>query len=97
MWCDTNALLACRKKGERRDAAPPINQLPPPPLPPEPDMLFAEQPDISAVFSRLASADGQPPAPPRGQPRIGRGGRLIFDRSVNHRNTQGDSKSNPAH
>ena len=71
----------CRKKDSKRSPAPPVNQLPSPPLPPEPDMLFSEEPDAAQISQRLAAAGGSAPQLPHScRPRIGRGGRLIFDR-----------------
>lgn len=60
---------------------PPIAHLPAPPLPPEPDMLFVEQPDLVVISQQLAASGQEASNLQRfGRPRIGRGGRLIFDR-----------------
>ena len=54
--------------------------LPPPPLPPSPTMLFMLPPNMARMS--LGSDAALPDALARGQgrARIGRGGRLIFDR-----------------
>jgi hypothetical protein len=59
-----------------------VAHMPPPPLPPQPNALFTAAPDVSQLNLDDGGA-AQVPRPPDGavwQPRIGRGGRLIFDR-----------------
>lgn len=70
-----------RKKDDKKEAnQPTVSQLSPPPLPPEPDMLFSDQLN-EATIARISSEAGLDASAPIGhQPRIGRGGRLIFDR-----------------
>ncbi|KAK9795202.1 hypothetical protein WJX73_007747 [Symbiochloris irregularis] len=69
-----------RKRDTRRPDAMAIQQLGPPPLPQDPDMLFAALPDAS----RLPQGEILLPAgvdKRRVRARIGRGGRLMFDRA----------------
>lgn len=66
-----------------KEGVVPISQLPPPPMPPQPEMLFTRQPDLEALGHKLAGAGWRIPEKLRGaRPRIGRGGRLIFDRWI---------------
>jgi hypothetical protein len=85
----TNALLAFKnKKNKKRKklgeepALHAVAGLPPPPLPPQPAMLFMLPPDLEHL---LTLEDGLLQLPPRGdvtrcRARVGRGGRLIMDR-----------------
>ena len=84
-WTNAYLWLAhYRKKEEKKEAVQPaVSQLPPPPLPPEPEMLFSELPS-SAAIAQLSIQDGDwdlSESLNGHQARIGRGGRLIFDRS----------------
>ena len=64
-----------------KEAVLPISQLPAPPMQLEPEMLFTERPDVGAVEQRLAGAGWKlPDALREARPRVGRGGRLVFDR-----------------
>ena len=57
-----------------------LAELPPPPTPPPPDMDFAAVPRLERLSGRDALLQG-PPHMQHWRPRIGRGGRLIFDRA----------------
>ena len=73
--------LRCRKRDDHRDGGAAISDLPPPPLPQEPDMLFASTVQMEAIAQRLADGDFEMPS--LAEPyrlRIGRCGRLVFDR-----------------
>jgi len=71
----------CRKKDAKKEPVLPINQLPLPPMEPEPEMLFTEQPDLEGLEQKLSGSGWKLPQSLReARPRIGRGGRLIFDR-----------------
>jgi hypothetical protein len=70
-----------RKKDAKKEPVLPINQLLPPPMQQEPEMLFTEQPDVDRLEQQLSGSGWNLPGNLRGaRPRIGRGGRLIFDR-----------------
>ncbi|KAK9817316.1 hypothetical protein WJX72_012553 [[Myrmecia] bisecta] len=70
-----------RRRDGRKAQANAISQLPPPPLPSQADLLFTCTPDIGRMSLQngaisLPSTSGSR----RLQARVGRGGRLIFDR-----------------
>ncbi|EIE24666.1 hypothetical protein COCSUDRAFT_41002 [Coccomyxa subellipsoidea C-169] len=90
--------IARRLKKRKKDAKRPAQSLaalPPPPLPPSPVMLFTLPPNMARMS--LGGDPALPDALARGQgcPRIGRGGRLIFDRvhALTHEELSGSAQN----